>query len=211
MWWRSPSPSMLVPRFGYTVRCVAILTPKCSREVVAQFLCEYGLPPCSHRMLTFDNDPREVFSPAGRDCPSALVRFLLCLGVKPSAHPPTSPRFLPPTWSAITRSLSQECLQIHRPATLSQVGSAHRDVSDSLQPGASQSGALLWQPSPRVAYPAFPTLPAVPETVDSDRWLVRIQKRAFARTIRARGDLCHQLPELLCEPNPRWKAWSRVG
>jgi hypothetical protein len=29
--------------------------------------------------------PREVFSPAGRDFPSALVRFLLCLGVQPSA------------------------------------------------------------------------------------------------------------------------------
>jgi len=58
-------------------------------EVVAQFLCEHGLP----QMLTFDNDPREVFSPAGRDFPSALVRFLLCLGVQPSAHPPASTRF----------------------------------------------------------------------------------------------------------------------
>jgi hypothetical protein len=48
-------------------------------EVVAQFLCEHGLP----RMLTFDNDPRLVGSPSGRDFPSALVRFLWCLGVTP--------------------------------------------------------------------------------------------------------------------------------
>ena len=35
----------------------------------------------------------------------------------------------------------------------------------------------------------FPTLPAVPQTVDPDGWLVHINKRAFARTIRTRGDL----------------------
>ncbi len=53
-------------------------------EVVAVFLCEHGLP----QMLTFDNDPRFVGSPAGRDFPSALVRFLLCLGVQPNVIPP---------------------------------------------------------------------------------------------------------------------------
>jgi hypothetical protein len=40
-----------------------------------------------------------------------------------------------------------------------------------------------------VAYPAFPRLPAVPQIVDPDRWLVQVNKRAFARTIRAKGDL----------------------
>jgi len=40
-----------------------------------------------------------------------------------------------------------------------------------------------------VACPAFPTLPPVPETVDPDRWLVQMDKQAFARTIRAGGDL----------------------
>ena len=56
-------------------------------EVVAQFLCEHGLP----QMLTFDNDPRFVGSPAGRDFPSALVRFLLCLSVQPTVIPPHRP------------------------------------------------------------------------------------------------------------------------
>jgi hypothetical protein len=45
-------------------------------EVVTQFLCQHGLP----RMLTFDNDPRLVGSPSGGDFPSALVRFLWCVG-----------------------------------------------------------------------------------------------------------------------------------
>jgi primosomal protein N' len=56
-------------------------------EVVAQFLREQGLP----HMLTFDNDPRLVGSPSGRDFPSALVRFLLCLGVQPNVIPPHRP------------------------------------------------------------------------------------------------------------------------
>src|SRR6266699_7309953 len=47
-------------------------------EVVAQFFREQGLP----AMLTFDNDPLFVGSPSGRDFPSALVRFLLCVGVE---------------------------------------------------------------------------------------------------------------------------------
>jgi hypothetical protein len=56
-------------------------------EAVALFLREHGLP----RMLTFDNDPRFVGSASGRDFPSALVRFLLCLGVQPNVIPPHRP------------------------------------------------------------------------------------------------------------------------
>jgi hypothetical protein len=42
---------------------------------------------------------------------------------------------------------------------------------------------------PHVAYPAFPMLPTVPQTVDPDHWLVQVDKRAFARIIRASGTL----------------------
>ena len=42
---------------------------------------------------------------------------------------------------------------------------------------------------PRVACSDFPTLPKVPETLDPDRWLVALDKHAFARTIRAGGKL----------------------
>jgi len=56
-------------------------------EVVAQFFREHGLP----AMLTFDNDARFVGSASGRDFPSALVRFLLCVGVEPNVCPPHRP------------------------------------------------------------------------------------------------------------------------
>jgi hypothetical protein len=40
---------------------------------------------------------------------------------------------------------------------------------------------------PCVACPTFPRLPAVPQTVDPDRWLMQIDQQALARTIRANG------------------------
>jgi hypothetical protein len=153
-------------------------------DVVAQFLCQYGLP----QMLTFDNDPRFVGSPSGRDFPSALVRFLLCVGVIPNVIPPHRPdknayveRF--------HRSLGQECLQVHRPGTFSEVCEVTEEyLSHYNRERPNQARSCGNQP-PRVACPAFPTLPPVPETVDPDRWLVQMDKRAFARTIRAGGDL----------------------
>ena len=42
---------------------------------------------------------------------------------------------------------------------------------------------------PRVACPKFPRLPAVPQMVDPDRWLLAVDKRAFARTISISGHL----------------------
>jgi hypothetical protein len=61
--------------------------PKRGTAAVAQFVREHGLP----AMLTFDNDPRFVGSASGRDFPSALVRFLLCVGVEPNVIPPHRP------------------------------------------------------------------------------------------------------------------------
>jgi transposase InsO family protein len=85
-------------------------------EAVAPFLREHGLP----RILTFDNDPRFVGSALGRDFPSALVRFLWCVGVIPNVIPPHRPD-LNAYVERFHRSLAQECLQVHRPVTLSEV------------------------------------------------------------------------------------------
>jgi hypothetical protein len=153
-------------------------------EVVAQFFCQHGLP----SMLTFDNDPRFVGSPSGRDFPSALVRFLWCVGVTPNVIPPHRPdknayveRF--------HRSLGQECLQVHRPGTLSEVcelTEAYLSHYNSERPNQARSCGN--QP-PCVACPDFPTLPKVPETIDPDHWLVQVNQQAFARTIRINGKL----------------------
>ncbi len=153
-------------------------------EVVAQFLCEHGLP----HMLTFDNDPRFVGSATGRDFPSALVRFLLCLGVQPHVIPPHRPD-LNAYVERFHRSLGQECLQIHRPGTLSQVSELTETFLTHYNSERPNQARSCGNQPPRVACQQFPTLPRVPETVDPDRWLVQMPKHAFARTIRAGGDL----------------------
>jgi hypothetical protein len=152
--------------------------------VVAQFFCQHGLP---HR-LTFDNDPRFVGSPAGRDFPSALVRFLLCLGVQPNVIPPHRPD-LNAYVERFHRSLSQECLQIHRPATLAQVGELTEAFLTHYNRERPNQARSCGNQPPRVACQQFPTLPKVPQTVDPDRWLWQVTQQAFARTVRAGGDL----------------------
>jgi transposase InsO family protein len=153
-------------------------------EVVAQFFREHGLP----AMLTFDNDPRFVGSPSGRDFPSALVRFLLCLGVEPNIIPPHRPD-LNAYVERFHRSLGQECLHVHRPGTLLQVAELTEAFLTHYNDQRPNQARSCGNQPPRVACPAFPTLPKLPETVEPDRWLVQMDKHAFARTIRAGGDL----------------------
>ncbi len=153
-------------------------------EVVTQFLCQHGLP----RMLTFDNDPRLVGSPSGRDFPSALVRFLWCVGVTPNVIPPHRPD-LNAYVERFHRSLGQECLQVHLPRTHEQVQEATEAFLTHYNGERPNQARSCGNQPPRVACEQFPTLPAVPRTADPDRWLMQVNKQAFARTIRAGGDV----------------------
>jgi Integrase core domain len=153
-------------------------------EVVALFLREHGLP----RMLTFDNDPRFVGSASGRDFPSALLRFLLCLGVQPHVIPPHRPD-LNAYVERFHRSLGQEGLQVCLPHTHEQVQEATESFLVHYNQERPNQARSCGNHPPRVACPTFPTLPKVPQTVDPDRWLVQMNKQAFARSIRADGKL----------------------
>ncbi len=151
-------------------------------EAVVAFLRQYGLPPT----LTFDRDPRWVGSSSGRDFPSALRRFLLCLGIEPNICPPQRPdtnAFV----ERYHRSYNQECLQIHRPGTLQEVREVtERFVQHYNQERPHQGRSWKNQP-PRVAHPTLPVLPPVPEMVDPDRWLQTIHGQAFPRRIGSDG------------------------
>lgn len=112
-------------------------------EVVAQFLREHGRP----AMLTFDNDPRFVGSPSGRDFPSALVRFLFCLGIEPNVIPPHRPD-LNAYVERFHRTLSQECLQVHRPGTHGQVQQATEAFLTHYNEERPNQARWLSQPTP---------------------------------------------------------------
>ncbi len=151
-------------------------------EAVIDFLQRYGLP----AKITFDRDPRFVGGATGRDFPSPLVRFLLCLGIQPHICPPHRPdknAFV----ERYHRTFNQECIQVHRPQTLEQV----REITTSFlhhynteRPNQALSCGNL---PPRVAFPTLPSLPALPTSVDPDAWLQHIHGQHFIRKVRQNG------------------------
>ena len=153
-------------------------------ETVIEFLRAYGLP----AMLTFDNDPRFVGSASGRDFPSALVRLLLCLGVEPNVIPPHRPD-LNAYVERFHRTLGEECLRVQWPQTLEQVQEATESFLHHYNEERPNQARSCGNQPPQVAYPTFAQLPAVPQTIDPDRWLERVNGQAFVRKVQADASL----------------------
>jgi hypothetical protein len=153
-------------------------------EVIVQFLQTYGLP----RILTFDRDPRFVGSSSGRDFPSALLRFLLCIGVEPNVCPPQRPDKNAYV-ERLHRTLSAECLLIHRPTTLEQVREVTVTFRQHYNTERPHQGRTCANVPPTVAFPTLPSLPPVPAMVNPDRWLERLHRRAYARKVGRDGEV----------------------
>jgi transposase InsO family protein len=151
-------------------------------EGVITFLSTSGLP----AMLTFDRDPRWVGSSSGRDFPSALRRFLLCLGIEPNVCPAQRPDKNAYV-ERYHRSYNQECLQIHRPGTLQEVREVTERFVQHYNHERPHQGRSCQDQPPCVAHPTLPVLPPVPQTVDPDRWLHHLHGQAFARRIGSDG------------------------
>jgi transposase InsO family protein len=151
-------------------------------EAVVRFLRTYGLP----AMLTFDRDSRWVGSASGRDFPSALRRFLLCLGIEPNICPPQRPDKNAYV-ERYHRSYNQECLQVHRPVTLQEVREVTEHFVRHYNTERPHQGRSCKNQPPCVAHPNLPKLPPVPERVDPDGWLHHIHGQGFARRIGSDG------------------------
>src|SRR5579871_348633 len=151
-------------------------------EAVITFLRIYGCP----RLLTFDRDPRWVGSASGRDFPSALRRFLLCVGIRPNICPPHRPDKNPYV-ERYHRSYQEECLQIHRPTTLQEVEEVTEGFLTYYNHERPHQGRQCANQPPCVAYPTLPQLPALPERVDPDRWLKSIHGQMFPRRVKSDG------------------------
>lgn len=151
-------------------------------QAVIHFLQCYGVPP----KITFDRDPRFVGAATGRDFPSPLVRFLLCLKIIPNVCPPHRPdknAFV----ERYHRTYNQECIQIHRPHTLEQA----REVTEAFVTHynierPNQALSCGNQP-PCVAFPRLPSLSPLPQFVDPDAWLSHVHGKHFIRKVRQNG------------------------
>jgi len=153
-------------------------------EGILRPLRQHGVP----RSVRFDRDPRFVGSWSGRDFPSPLVRFWLCLGVRVHVCPPQHPEKNPYV-ERYHRSYNQECLQAHCPETVTstrEVTAIYRRHYNEERPNQALSCGNL---PPRMAFPELPRLPALPQRIDPDRWLQEIDGRCYVRRIGANGSV----------------------
>ena len=149
---------------------------------VAQTLVLNGLP----KRIRLDRDTRLVGSWANDGYPSALIRFLQCLGVEVLVCPPRRPD-LKPFVERCIRTLKHECLYPQSPSSVEQAGtqlSAYRTFYNAER--ANQALSCANQP-PLMAFPHLPALPPVPEVVDPDRWLETYDRRIFRRWVTTNG------------------------
>jgi Integrase core domain len=87
------------------------------------------------------------------------------------------------------RTLEEECLRGHRPATLEaarEVTGAFRAHDNGERPNRARS---CRNRPPRVAFPALPPRPPVPPVVDPDGWLHPVDGRRYRRTVKSDGSV----------------------
>lgn len=151
-------------------------------ETVAATLQQHGCP----QRLTFDRDPRFVGSWRGDGFPSALMRFLLCLGIQVEVCPPQRPDkncFV----ERYHRSYDQEAIQIYGPATYEQVLEMNRDYRHHYNYERPNQALTCGNRPPRLVFAQVPPLPPLPTVVDPDRWLEAIEGHLFKRRVSATG------------------------
>lgn len=135
-------------------------------DAIVTFLRAYGLP----TMLTLDRDVRWEGLATQRDFPSALLQFLYCIGVHPNVLPPHHPE-LNGYVERYHKTYKKECLEILRPGTLEEVRTVTEHFQHHYNVERPHQGRSCCNQPPCVAHPVLPARPALPVTVDPDRWL----------------------------------------
>jgi transposase InsO family protein len=149
---------------------------------VADILRTHGCP----KRIRMDRDPRWVGSSSGKDFPSALLRFLIAVGIEPIVCPPQRPD-KNPFVERYHRNLKYECLLLSCPQDLSTTRDVncayaqHYNFERPNQPITCQN-----QP-PRVTFPYSLTLPRLPEVVDPDSWVSRFHGQCYKRRVDCNG------------------------
>ncbi|HMB90225.1 MAG TPA: integrase core domain-containing protein [Rhodothermales bacterium] len=143
-----------------------------------------GIP----EQLRLDRDPRLV-GPAGmRDFPSAVQRFLLCLGITPILCPPHRPDKNPYV-ERLHGTLERECIQVNLPKDIPQAAEVFEHFHYHYHHERPHQGSACDNQPPATAFPNLPALPALPDWVDPDRWLWHIKGKRFVRKVRANGSM----------------------
>lgn len=138
------------------------------------------------RQLTFDRDPRFVGSWSGRDYPSALVRFLTCLGIEVNICPPQRPdknAFV----ERYHRTYEYEGIRVYLPSNVTEVIDMNLDFKYHYNYQRPNQAITCANQPPRLAFPYLPQRPSLPQLVDPDGWLRAINGKLFKRRIDPGG------------------------
>ena len=150
--------------------------------MVAEILAAHGCP----QRITLDRDPRWVGSWTGKDFPSALLRFLLCVGIDPVVCPPQRPD-KNPFVERYHRNLKYECLLLEHPTDLQSTKEVNQHYAQHYNFERPSQALTCQNQPPRVAFPDPPQLPKLPDVVDPDNWLSKIHGKRYKRRINHNG------------------------
>ncbi len=149
---------------------------------VARIFLLMGLP----KKLRFDNDARFVGNWLMDGYPSALMRFLLCLGVEPDIVEPGRPQDKPFAERSV-RTLKYECLWLDPPRDWLDAAEVLRLYRDFYNHERAHQSLVCGNRPPFKAFPNLPTLPPVPDSIHPDAWLTSFHRRIFRRRVAQNG------------------------
>lgn len=151
-------------------------------DSLSQTFQQWGLP----GQLEFDRDPRFVGASTSGDFPSALMRFLSCLGIDYVIHPPHRPDkngFV----ERLNRTYKREGILFDLPQDLEQVEQMNHNFRYYYNYLRPHQAPTCGNKPPRVAFAELPSLPSLPDQVDPDAWLRPLDGTYFQRKIDASG------------------------
>ena len=149
---------------------------------VVDILRTHGCP----KLITLDRDPRWVGSSSGKDFPSALLRFMMAVGIEPlvcPAHRPDKNPFV----ERYHRNLKYECLLRSCPQDLHTTVEVNQAYAHHYNFERPNQAITCHNQPPRIAFPDPLDLPKLPTHVDPDTWVSRQHGRCYKRHIDSNG------------------------
>lgn len=151
-------------------------------EAVTRCFKQCGMP----KRLRFDRDVRFVGSWTGRSYPSALIRFLRVMGIKPVVCPPRRPDLKPIVERTIW-TLKYEWLDRHSINSYADGVEALATFEGYYNQERIHFGRACNGRIPNDAFPDLPALPALPDSVNPNAWLESYHQRVYQRRITTNG------------------------
>ncbi len=143
-----------------------------------------GMP----QAIRMDRDPRYIGSWTAQEFPSPLMKFLMCLAIDIIIVPPRKP-CKNPYVERFHRTLQEEFIYKHQPATLEQVLDLLEAFVQHYNGQRPNQAISCGNQPPLDAFPNLPPLPSLPDIVDPDAWVDAIHRKVYTRKVNRNGSI----------------------